>query len=101
MNANLNDTSVLITGASGGIGLATAELFAEQGAGLILHYHTRVEPLRDLQQRIDVRNIALQADLRDERHVERLFAEGLKTFGRLDTLVVNAGIFHPDDVPLH
>jgi 3-oxoacyl-[acyl-carrier protein] reductase len=101
LNAELNDTCVLITGASGGIGLATAELFAEQGAALILHYHTQVEPLRELQERIHVKNIALQADLRDEHHVDRLFAAGLKAFPRIDTVVVNAGIFKSDSVPLH
>jgi 3-oxoacyl-[acyl-carrier protein] reductase len=101
MNADLNDTCVLITGASGGIGLATAELFAEQGAALILHYHTQVEPVRELQKRIQAENLAVQADLRDDSHVDRLFSEGLRAFPRLDTVVVNAGIFKSESVPLH
>jgi NAD(P)-dependent dehydrogenase (short-subunit alcohol dehydrogenase family) len=92
---------VLITGASGGIGLATAEMFAEQGAKLVLHYHTQPERVRALQQRISVERVAVQADLRDERQVEHLFAEALKAFGRIDVVVVNAGIFHKEDVPLH
>ncbi len=101
MNADLNDKCVLITGASGGIGLATAELFAEEGAKLILHYHTQAEPVRELQRRINVESIAVQADLRDEQQVQRLFTEGLKAFGRLDVVVANAGIFRPQSVPLH
>lgn len=101
MDAALNDSCILITGASGGIGLPTAEMFAEQGAKLVLHHHTQVEPIRELQQRIDVPNVAVQADLRDEQQVDRLFAEGLKTFARIDTLVVNAGIYRSQPVPLH
>ena len=101
MDADLKDSCVLITGASGGIGLATAELFAEQGAKLILHYHTQPEPIRELQSRLDVQNISVPADLREERDVEGLFAEGLKAYSRIDTVVVNAGIFHSRSVPLH
>lgn len=101
MNADLNNRCVLITGASGGIGLATAELFAEQGANLILHYHTKAQPIRELQQRIEVPNVAVQADLRDEIQVDRLFAESLETFPRIDVAVVNAGIWESRPVPLH
>jgi NAD(P)-dependent dehydrogenase (short-subunit alcohol dehydrogenase family) len=101
VDTGLKDSCVLITGASGGIGLATAELFAEQGARLILHYHTQPEPVRELQSRLDVESIAIPADLREEREVNRLFAEGLKAFPRIDTVVVNAGIFTSRSVPLH
>jgi 3-oxoacyl-[acyl-carrier protein] reductase len=101
VNADLNNRCVLITGASGGIGLATAELFAEQGAKLILHYHTKAEPIRELQRRVEVPNVAVQADLRDERQVDRLFADSLKTFPRIDVVVVNAGIWESRSVPLH
>jgi 3-oxoacyl-[acyl-carrier protein] reductase len=101
VNAELNDTCVLITGASGGIGLATAEMFAGQSAKLVLHYHTQLEPIRALQRRVHVPNVALQADLRDEEQVERLFAESLKAFPRIDTVVVNAGVWNRRPTPLH
>jgi len=101
LNAELNDKCVLITGASGGIGLATAEVFAEEGASLALHYHTKVEPVRELLRRIDVPNVAVQTDLRDERQAERMFAEALSAFPRIDVLVVNAGIFKSESVLLH
>jgi len=101
LNTELNDKCVLITGASGGIGLAVAVAFAEEGAKLVLHCHTRAEPLRELQRRIEVPNVAVQADLRDEQQVERVFAEALSAFPRIDVLVVNAGIFKSENVPLH
>jgi 3-oxoacyl-[acyl-carrier protein] reductase len=101
MNAELKDRRVLITGASGGIGLATAEMFAEQGAGLVLHYHTQLDHLEALQRRIEVPSVAVQADLRQEPEVERLFAESLQTFPRIDAVVVNAGIWNSRSVPLH
>jgi NAD(P)-dependent dehydrogenase (short-subunit alcohol dehydrogenase family) len=101
VNADLKDACILITGASGGIGLATADLFAEQGARLILHYHSQAEPVRALQGRLKMESVAVQADLRDERQVQGLFAEGLVTFSRIDAIVVNAGIFTSRSVPLH
>jgi 3-oxoacyl-[acyl-carrier protein] reductase len=100
VDAALKDSCVLITGASGGIGLATAELFAEQGARLILHYHTQAEPARELQGRLGVESAAVRADLRDERQVQDLFAEGLAKLSRIDAIVVNAGIFTSRSVPL-
>jgi NAD(P)-dependent dehydrogenase (short-subunit alcohol dehydrogenase family) len=101
MDSGLTDSCVLITGASGGIGLATAELFAAEGAKLILHYHTQAEPVRRLHERIQGQSIPVQADLRDELQVQGLFAEGLIAFPRIDALVVNAGIFTSPSVPLH
>jgi 3-oxoacyl-[acyl-carrier protein] reductase len=101
MNANLFEQCVLITGASGGIGLATAQAFAEEGARLVLHYHTRAEPLEELQPRLGVPSVAVQADLRDEAQVERLFTAALEKFPRVDIVVVNAGAWNDRPRPLH
>jgi len=101
MNANLFEQCVLITGASGGIGLVTAQAFAEEGARLVLHYHAHAGPLTDVQPRLDVPTVALQADLRDEVQVERLFADALAQFPRIDIVVVNAGVWLDRPVPLH
>ena len=100
MNADLKDRWVLITGASGGIGLATARAFAAEGARLVLHYHTQPEPVRALATTLDVPSLVLGADLRDEQQVESLFAESLQTAQRLDVAVVNAGIWNDATVPL-
>ncbi len=100
MKADLNDKCVLITGASGGIGLATARLLAEEGARLILHYHTNAEPLAELRRSIDTPSVVVQADLRDEQQVARLFADAIQEYDRIDVAIVNAGIFNPHSVPL-
>ena len=101
MPADLTDTCVLITGASGGIGLATAEAFAQRGARLALHYHTGLDPIQQLQERLTVPHVAISADLRDEDQAEHLFAAALQKFPRIDTVVVNAGVFNSASVPLH
>ena len=100
MNAELKDRCVLITGASGGIGLATAEAFAAEGAKLVLNYHSRPGPLQELQPRLNVPTVLAQADLRDERQVEQMFATGLQQFGRIDAIVANAGIWPERPAPL-
>ncbi len=101
MNANLFEQCVLITGASGGIGLATTQAFAEEGARLVLHYHIHAQPLEELQPRLGVPSIALQADLRDEAQVERVFADAVAKFPRIDVVVVNAGAWDARPAPLH
>ncbi len=101
MDAKLADKHVLITGASGGIGQATARAFAAEGASLALHYNTQADPIKELQRELEVPTVAVQADLRDETRVDAMFAEVLTKFPRLDTVVVNAGIGNSLEVPLH
>jgi 3-oxoacyl-[acyl-carrier protein] reductase len=101
MESDLKDKCVLITGAAGGIGLATARAFAAEGAALILHYHKQRAPLDALCRQIDVPNVVVAADLRDEVQTEHLFDEALRTFPRIDVVVVNAGWWAGQFAPLH
>lgn len=101
MNSGLSGKVVLITGSSGGIGSATARKFAEEGAKIVLHYRTgrdRAEALRKELGTVD--SIAVNADLTKESDVRRLFVTATKHFGRIDTLVANAGSWETKDVPL-
>ncbi len=101
MNSDLAGKVVLITGASGGIGAATARKFAEEGACLILQYRSgrdRAETLRKEQSGAEV--ISIRADLTKESDVRHLFVTATKRFGRIDTLVANAGSWETRDVPL-
>lgn len=100
MDAGLHDTCVLITGASGGIGAATAEAFAAESARLVLHYNTGRAPAHELAQRLGAASVCVQADLRDERQVERMFGDVVAACTQIDALVVNAGIWNPQPVPL-
>lgn len=101
MDTGLKDKVVLITGASGGIGQATARAFAEEKAKLVLHGHSRFAELERLRKELTVESIALQADLTQETEVERLFQQACNRFGRVDVLVANAGIWPEEDLPIH
>ena len=102
MNTDLDGKVVLITGASGGIGSAIARSFADEGGRLVLHYRSGRERAEDLRRELsNVEALAVRADLRKESDVRRLFNAALKKYGRIDTLIANAGSWETRDVPLH
>lgn len=84
--------SVIVTGASSGIGLTTAQYFLDQGwrVGMIAR---RAERLEDLANRYDTA-VPLPCDVTDEPQVEAAFTS-FADAGRLDVLVNNAGMFGP------
>ena len=101
MDTKLKDKVVCITGASGGIGRATAIAFAKEGARLILHYRRNRESAEELARTLDVPSLVAQADVSDEAEVDRLMGEALSSFGQVDALVVNAGIWIEKETPIH
>jgi 3-oxoacyl-[acyl-carrier protein] reductase len=102
MNTALTDKVVLITGASGGIGSAIARKFAAEGAKLALHYRRGRRQVEALQRELNQsESLVVQADLSKEVQVRRLFGQTVKRFGRIDTLIANAGSWVTEDVPLH
>lgn len=87
--------NVLITGASGGIGAATALTFAERGYGVALHYNRGEQAARKTADEIISRGgraMLVQADISNEKEVDLMFEKAEKTLGFIDTLVNNAGI---------
>ena len=85
---------VVITGASAGIGRATAIRFAREGATIVLAARSR-DRLQRLAQRLEerfgVETLAIACDVRDREQVAALVEAALAGFGRIDVLVNNAG----------
>ncbi|MGA2659572.1 MAG: SDR family oxidoreductase [Verrucomicrobiota bacterium] len=101
MNSELAGKIVVITGASGGIGSAIARKFAGEGARLVLHYHRNQPGVAVLRRELGEAEFpVVRADLAREAGAERLFGEAVKRFGRVDTLVANAGSWETRDVPM-
>jgi 3-oxoacyl-[acyl-carrier protein] reductase len=86
----------VVTGASKGIGAGIAKGLAGEGAAVVVNYATSRADADRVVADISVNGgkaIAVQADVSKEADVERLFEETKKSFGSLDVLVNNAGVY--------
>ena len=94
-------STVLITGASRGIGAATARLFAEKGWDVAVNYNRSGEDARALVRELTtlgVRACAIQADVSDPAQAAELVEQTVRELGGLDALVCNAGIALPQQL---
>jgi NADP-dependent 3-hydroxy acid dehydrogenase YdfG len=91
---DLTGKTVLITGASKGIGAATARIFAKSGANVALVARNR-DAIADLAGEIGEKAIAIPCDVSRFWEVEAAVNACLKTFGSLDILIGNAGVIEP------
>jgi NAD(P)-dependent dehydrogenase (short-subunit alcohol dehydrogenase family) len=90
----LQDTVVVVTGASSGIGRATVETLATAGATVVA-VARRLEPLQELERAAsdgEGEVVARKADVTDAAELERIAADTVGTFGRLDAWVNNAAV---------
>jgi 3-oxoacyl-[acyl-carrier protein] reductase len=96
MDTGLRGRSVLLSGASGGIGSEIARMFDKEGANLILTYlpddRGRLE-IEDLKKKLNNEFLLVPADLTIEGDVEKIFLQADKKFGRIDALVACAGVW--------
>src|ERR687885_2674119 len=99
--AKLDGKVVVITGASSGIGEATAETLAAEGASVVVAAR-REERLSDLVERINSENggkaVAVECDVTDEEQAHELIQRAKDEFGRVDILVNNAGVMQLSEV---
>lgn len=87
----MKNRTALVTGASRGIGAAIARELSAQGWNLVLNYCYSRQKAEALAASLP-NAAAVQADVSQAAEVERLVAEGVRLFGRIDLLVNNAGI---------
>ena len=84
----------IVTGADSGIGQATAELFAREGADVAITYHTDADGAAETKRRIEAlgrRAWVTQADIGETPSVKALFEGAVQALGTPDLLVANAG----------
>lgn len=96
---DFHDKTVLVTGAGSGMGAGVARRFAEAGARVVVHYRNSQAQAEAVASHITQHGgqaLAVQADVTAESDVARLFETARATFGRLDVLINNAGVY-----PLH
>lgn len=94
MELGLRDKVVIVTGGSKGVGAGISEIFAQEGATLVIDYRSDREYsenfARGLAEKYGIRAIAVQADVSREEECERLFQEALQAYGTVDCLINNA-----------
>lgn len=91
----------VVTGASKGIGAAIAKQLAAEGAAVVVNYTSSKTDADKVVGEITSHGgkaVAVQADIAKKVDIEKLFAETMESFGRLDIVVNNAGIYQGQPV---
>lgn len=87
--------TVIVTGASRGIGACIAKEFAKNGYNVVLNYFKSEEKAKEVSKEIEslgARVLLSKADVSDPAQVQAMVEEAIKVFGNVDVLVNNAGI---------
>jgi 3-oxoacyl-[acyl-carrier protein] reductase len=96
LSKKLEGKVAVVTGASKGIGASIAKTLAGEGASVVVNYSSsKLDAERVVSEIVDRggKAIAVQGDVSKQSHIQRLFSEATKAFGRLDILVNNAAVF--------
>ena len=93
--SRLAGKKALVTGSSQGIGEAVALRLAEEGADVVVNYHSHGQEAEQIVKKIEAlgrKGLALRADLAQVPQVRLLIQESVRALGQLDILVNNAGV---------
>lgn len=94
MNVSLKEKVVVVTGSSRGLGREMVVRFAKEGAFVVINFCRNQECALELYNRIGQYNsncIVVEADITQERDVQKLYKQVLSKFGKIDVLINNAG----------
>ena len=102
---DLSGKRAFVTGGGRGIGRATAVMLSRAGCRVAVGYRSRREDAEETVRAVEGgtgrhRAVAIGGDLGDPAAAERAVAEAVQALGGLDLLIVNHGIWPPDEVPL-
>ncbi len=92
---DLKGTSVLVTGASDGIGNALANYLLKMGGEVAVHYNKNLKAAEALVAEYPLTAKAFQADMGEENEVFSLFERVVAHFKKIDVIILNAGVFLP------
>ena len=99
---NLKNKTVLVTGASKGIGRATAIAFAKEGCSVIINFKSDLTSAREVLtecNKYSKDNFIIKTDVTNESGVKEMFKQVKDRYGKLDVLINNSGIFDSGDDP--
>lgn len=94
MSNSLAEKVVIITGASSGIGEASARLLADQGCKLTLAARS-VDKMETLAGELSTETLVVHADMTEASDIENMVERALERFGRIDVMLANAGVYIP------
>jgi NAD(P)-dependent dehydrogenase (short-subunit alcohol dehydrogenase family) len=94
MAGRLQDRTAIVTGGVGGIGLATARRFAEEGARVVL---VDLDDEKGAAVATELGGLYVRCDVTDPEQVDAMVASTIEAFGSVDVAFNNAGISPPDD----
>lgn len=91
----LDGQVALVTGGSGGIGQGISIRLAEEGADVVINYRSDLEEAQETKEKVEAAGrsgLIVQADLSKMEDIQRLVADSIQHFGKLDILINNAGL---------
>lgn len=95
MDLGLSGKTVLVTGGGAGLGAGISEVFAQEGANIMVNYKEKEvdEFIQSLSDRFGGSHMAICADVTNAKDIDAMLAAAIQEYGHLDVVVNNAGIW--------